>query len=365
LSSLSISGQSLSPAFAAGTTSYFVYVANGVTSVTGTWAASDSAATLGTPSGQTISLSVGLTGITVSVWAQDGTTKKSYAISIYRNGPTPSDYSSANIGTLKGVPTGSFQRDGTPTNISTIAGVFRMSMHEITRSQWTAVMGSSNDPSYTPYSSGNSDPVQETDWYHAIAFCNKLSIAESLTQVYTVTGVNFATLTYDSIPTSTDAAWDAATVNWSANGYRLPTAMEWVWAAVGATGSYSKAFAGSTGSNAIGDYAVFGYGTGDTGATTTQRTNPVGSKLANELGLYDMSGNVSEWCWDWHETGGITPLGTLVSDTTAGRGATTGEFRELRGGSFEDYASSCALWYPVERRPYYQNEAIGFRVVRN
>ncbi len=136
------------------------------------------------------------------------------------------DYTSANIGTLKYVPAGSFQRDADAANISTISTAFRMSQYEITRAQFLAIMGT--DPSNTTYSSGTGDPVQRVNWYHAIAFCNKLSIAEGLTPVYSVSGINFTTLTYAAIPaTGTwDPVWDAATANWSANGYR-PYRRKW------------------------------------------------------------------------------------------------------------------------------------------
>ena len=89
------------------------------------------------------------------------------------------DITSPNIGLLKVVPAGSFQRDSTVTNISTVTTAFRMSEKEITRAQFLDIMGT--DPSYAIYSTGTDDPVQTTNWYHAIAFCNKLSIAEGLT----------------------------------------------------------------------------------------------------------------------------------------------------------------------------------------
>jgi formylglycine-generating enzyme required for sulfatase activity len=270
--------------------------------------------------------------------------------------------------TMINVPAGSFQRDATATNISTISTAYRMSQYEITRAQFAALL--TTDPSNTTYSSGTSDPVQMTNWYHAIAFCNKLSLAEGLTPVYEVAGVDFSILSYASIPTMDNTNWSAATATWTANGYRLPTEMEWMWAAMGAIGTgtnttgYLKAFAGSTGHNAIGNYAVYDYyGTG-IGRTTTERSNPVGSKLPNELGLYDMSGNVWEWCWDWYAG---DPAGTLVSDAVdgSGRGAASGTYRVDRGGSWGDGASSCTVasrssYNPGSRR----YDGIGFRVVR-
>ncbi|PKN25689.1 MAG: hypothetical protein CVU65_07980 [Deltaproteobacteria bacterium HGW-Deltaproteobacteria-22] len=275
------------------------------------------------------------------------------------------DRLSPNIGMLKNVPAGTFQRDATATNLSTVSA-FRMSQYEITRAQWTAVTGWA-DPSNTGYSSGTEDPVQQVSWYDAIAFCNKLSLLEGLTPVYAVSGVDFSTLTYAQIPAADDAAWNAATANWAADGYRLPTEMEWMWAAMGAdlaapgvtnTTGHAKSFAGSTGTNAIGDYAVFGYETSEFGRTTTQRTNPVGSKLANELGLYDISGNVWEWAWDWY--GGPLPAGTV----TDYRGPSTGTVRVVRGGNWNASSSNCTVAYRPTLIPQYRNYVFGFRVVR-
>ena len=265
------------------------------------------------------------------------------------------DYTSANIGTLKYVPAGSFQRDSTSTNISTVSA-FRMSQYDITRTQFAAIMGT--DPSNATYSSGTSDPVQMTNWYHAIAFCNKLSIAEGLTPVYSVSGINFTTLTYAAIPTADDTNWDAATADWSANGYRLPTEMEYMWAAMGATsdgisadivggvntGGYTKGYAGSIEASGaqvnIGNYVWY-----TTNSSST--THPVGTKQPNELGLYDMSGNVWEWCWDWYSS---YPAGTQADY----RGAASGTHRVVRGGSWYFYASFATVAYRDITYPNFQ-----------
>lgn len=261
------------------------------------------------------------------------------------------------------VSTGSFQRDATSTNISTISTAFRMSETVITRSQFLSVTGV--DPSYTPYSTGTSDPVQQVSWYHALVFCNKLSMVEGLTPVYNIAGSTNPD-TWGALPTSNDATWDAAIANWSANGYRLPTEMEWMWAAMGATSGFSytsptylsgylKAFAGSTGSNNIGDYAWYVENSAST-------THPVGTKLPNELGLYDMSGNVDEWCWDWQAN---YPDGTLTSNTVAGRGAASGTNRVVRGGNRSNDASLLTVAFRAGNPPYIQYHDHGFRVVRN
>jgi len=242
-----------------------------------------------------------------------------------------------------------------------------MSKYEITRAQWTAVTGWI-DPTNGIYSSGTNDPVQQVSWYSAIAFCNKLSLLEGLTPVYTVSGVDFETLTYEQIPTANqDATWNAAAANWAANGYRLPTEMEWMWAAMGAdtgnpgainTTGWTKAFAGSTGSNFIGDYAVFGYLSGQAGATTTQRVNPVGSKLANELGLHDLSGNVWEYAWDWYDR---YPTGT-ISDY---RGPASSCCRVLHGGNWDHSSTYTTIVFQSFEEPNYRYYGFGFRVVRN
>jgi len=361
LVTLTVSTGTLTPAFQAATTTYTVMVPNAVTTQTVTATKANPYASLVIAPGQPMSLTLGANPATVTVTAESGA-QKVYTVVITQTATL--DYESVNIGTLIYVPAGTFQRDATPTNLSVVSA-FRMSQYEITRSQWTAVTGWA-DPSNATYSSGTSDPVQMVNWYDAIAFCNKLSLLEGLTPVYTVSGVDFGVLTYAQIPTSSNATWNAATANWAANGYRLPTDMEWMWATMGAdtaapgatnAAGYLKAFAGSTGGTLIGDYAVFGYYNSETGRTMTQRSNPVGTKLENELGFHDLSGNVLEWAWDWY---GNYPTGTLT-DT---RGPVSGTARVGRGGSWGNTASFCTVAGRDNYNPNYRHYYIGFRVVR-
>ena len=261
------------------------------------------------------------------------------------------------------IPGGSFQRDANVTNIS-IVNPFFISTTEITRTQFNTIMF--EDPSLVSASSGLDDPVQCVNWYQAITFCNKLSIAEGLNPVYSIVGVNFITLEYDDIPIIDSTQWNEVSAIWSNNGYRLPTEMEWIWVAMDADhqnpGSlnsigYQKPFAGSDGVNLIGDFAVFGFGTGTSGATTTPRTSIVGSKYPTVLGTCDLSGNVREWLWDWYD---VYPSGTLNNY----KGPLTGEKRLWSGGSWSSTAASCAVNFRSYNFPNSKYDYGGFRVVR-
>ncbi|HNU92016.1 MAG TPA: SUMF1/EgtB/PvdO family nonheme iron enzyme [Spirochaetota bacterium] len=268
---------------------------------------------------------------------------------------------SPSIGRLLYVPAGRFQHDKSPTNIIVITRPYYIGQYEITRKQFQSVMGT--DPSKTDKSSGVSDPVQMVSWYHAIAFCNKLSAIEGLTAVYNVSGVsNWANISFSDVPLKEDQNWTKATCNWNANGYRLPTEMESMWAAMGApadgqdaktdTKSYSKEFAGSTGSNQLNDYAWHW-------DNSAKKTHPVGSLKPNELSLYDMSGNVFEWCWDYFDN---IPAGTK----TDYKGKPFGSDRLVRGGGWVSDSSFCAIAERGDRySPYDRTFGIGFRVVRN
>ncbi len=279
------------------------------------------------------------------------------------------------------VPAGSFQRDATETNIS-VVNDFQISTYETTRTQWRAIFGDNYDPTYEIYSTGLNNPAQQVSWYAALAYCNKLSLAEGLTPVYSVsvngTPVNWSSLSYSQIPITNNLDWNAATANWGNNGFRLPTEMEWMWAAMGAPADgqnggtnrtgYAKPFAGSDGNNHIANYSVYGYYDfiKNDGQTTEHTTQAVGSKTggANELGLYDMSGNVFEWCWDYHAyyqtTQQLSVFGTIVDY----RGPDTGGYHVMRGGSWVAPARCSAVMYRGQNDPSVLSAYTGFRIVR-
>jgi formylglycine-generating enzyme required for sulfatase activity len=285
---------------------------------------------------------------------------------------------SATLGTLARVPAGSFQRDANSSNVSAVAA-FYMSPYEIDYAQYEKVMGLEGYLARS-YSDGSGEsPAAFVSWYDAIAFCNKLSIAEGRRPAYGVAGVNFYTLKFQDIPMSDDPDWDAVSVDASAGGYRLPTEAEWMWAAMGADkdspgqvnrAGYLKPFAGSTGGNSIGDYAVFGYQNGGAGSTSFERSNPVGGKRPNELGLYDMSGNVSEWCYDWYLATFEYPQGSLAAGyngPSLDRSTyPSAPVRCIRGGTwFQDARYSSIANRDSFQSPWYEGSTIGFRVVRN
>ena len=233
--------------------------------------------------------------------------------------------------------------DNQPHTVSLTA--YRIGETEVTQELWQAVMGTNpsffdntgnktfgSDTYDTNITSGEVQekrPVEYVNWYQAIAFCNKLSKACNLDPCYTVTGINFDTLNFGDIPTLNDSDWNNAVCDRTKNGFRLPTEAEWEWAAKGGTDDY---WAGTDVGDWLKNYAWYGnYDGGDANGKTHQ----VKLKSANGYGLYDMSGNVAEWCWDWY--GNLS--GTLPPDYA---GAASGNIRVHRGGSWKSLRGDTA-----------------------
>ncbi|GHV80968.1 hypothetical protein AGMMS49944_27590 [Spirochaetia bacterium] len=181
---------------------------------------------------------------------------------------------------------GGFKYGSGPADIAYISKGYWIGETEVTQELFQAVMGV--NPSY--FASGSTSgevrarrPVEQVNWYAAIAFCNKLSILEGKNPVYSVkiagVEVDWANLAYGAIPVPAtgngNSNWDNAVKKVNMNGYRLPYEMEWMWAAMGgnsggamvANNGYTKAFAGSTGANSIVDYAWYGNVTNAGGKT--------------------------------------------------------------------------------------------------
>ncbi len=223
---------------------------------------------------------------------------------------------------------------------------FWISDHEVTQAEWKDVMDST--PSYMANVDGNPDnnPVNNVSWYDALVYCNRRSIKEGLTPCYTINGSKNP-VDWRSVPTSSDSAWDKATCDWNANGYRLPTDAEWEWAA---RAKKDYKYAGSDDIDDVAWYAKYEYEY-DTG------TREVKKKKPNDYGLYDMSGNVWEWCWDWWSE-------NIPNDTPAA-GVLSGSLRSLRGGSWCNYDNICSVDSRGIKDPGEGDNVTGFRVVRS
>ena len=208
---------------------------------------------------------------------------------------------------------------------------FYMAKYPVTQAEYELIMGA--NPSQNK---GENHPVERVSWNMAVEYCNKRSIAEGLTPVYSIDGNN--------------VIWDR-----KANGYRLPTESEWEYACrAGTTTAYN------TGSNITNNTGWYNANSGGT-------MQAVGQLPANRFGLFDMHGNVWEWCWDWYhrypthaETNPTGPPGPIANAEVFI------SQRIVRGGTFqhppEFMRSAHRSWFTPDRNA---SNMAGFRIVRN
>ena len=188
---------------------------------------------------------------------------------------------------------------------------FYLGVTEVTQEQYQKVMGS--NPSKFK---GPQNPVEQVNWSDAVEFCRKLS----------------------AMPAEKTAG----------HVYRLPTEAEWEYACRSGT---TTAYGFGDDASRLGDYGWFR-------SNSDSGTHPVGEKKPNAWGLYDMHGNVWEWCQDWY---GAYPSGSATDPT----GATSGSFRVFRGGSWYFIARICRSAYRDRDTPGYRIYFLGFRVLRS
>ncbi|MCL1930425.1 MAG: formylglycine-generating enzyme family protein [Treponema sp.] len=260
------------------------------------------------------------------------------------------------------IPGGSFRMGSTretgllnetPAHQVTLSD-FLLGQYEITQGQYFEITGlrpssCKTNPESRAIDGWKTLPVEMVNWYEALVFCNKLSIKDKLDPVYRV---NDSTNPDDwgDIPTAeASIQWDVEWIS-GAKGYRLPTEAEWEYTARGGVNTTNR----YSGSNTAEDVAWYYDNSGTMSHT-------VGVKQPNELNLYDMSGNVMEWCWDWQGayTAGAqeNPRGVIPGTTTI--------YRIIRGGGWSYAVNYCNVAYRHYNYPYYRGVNLGFRVVRS
>ena len=272
------------------------------------------------------------------------------------------------------IPAGSFEMgdslgDGTSDELpvhTVQVSAFHMAKYEVTKALWDDVRTWGLIHGYTDLSVGAgkaaTHPVQTITWHDMVKWCNARSEKEGLTPCYYTDAAQ--TAVFKTGPNNIDNTM----VKWTADGYRLPTEAEWEKAERG--GLSGKRFPwgdriSQNQANYYGDPSSYTYDDGPSGYNsigsiggTNPATSPVGSFAANGYGLYDMAGNVKEWCWDWH--GSYT-----AGSQTDPRGPSSGSRRVARGGIWISFAYSCRVAERGIGVPGPDDGRTGFRIARS
>ncbi len=200
---------------------------------------------------------------------------------------------------------------------------FYISTTEIQQGLWDDVMGYNVSTVKEP-----TLPVNNVSWFDAVKFCNSLSIKQKLNPCYSIRG-------------------EKVTCNFNANGYRLPTEAEWEYAARGGKEGTLTLFSGSNDPFIVGWYKENSNG----------KMRPPKQKLPNQLGIFDMSGNLWEWCWDWY-----APYDD--AEVLDPKGPEKGTGRVLRGGSWLYESKTARNSNRFYTSPNSRSATFGFRIVK-
>lgn len=219
--------------------------------------------------------------------------------------------------------------------------------YPVTQDMWQEIMG--DNPSKFK---GGRRPVECVSWIGALKYCNALSEKEGLEPVYVIENEDYNNFVLKINQLDGESVYPDLADFKQTEGYRLPTELEWEWFARGGEvaiqdDSFNSKYAGS---DNIAEVAWYDKNSGD-------QTHAVGGKKPNELGLYDCSGNVWEWCYDTSDKGYISEERPYIYDSSV-----TG--RMLSGGSWCLYGSNCVVFFRLSRGLANANYDCGFRPVR-
>jgi formylglycine-generating enzyme required for sulfatase activity len=269
------------------------------------------------------------------------------------------------------IPAGSFTMGDSLDGISdaprrTVAlDAYYIGKYEVTKVEWDEVRTWALSNGYTDLAAGSgkasNHPVQTISWYDMVKWCNARSQKEGLSPVYYINNAHTTVYKTGNVDVTN------AQVKWSANGYRLPTEAEWEKAARGGLSGKRFPWGNTISHSRANYYATSDYKYDLTGNSyhhpsyktgSEPYTSPVGAFAANGYGLYDMAGNVFEWCWDWH-------VKYSSGSQTNPRGATSGTRRVFRGGSWDSGADDGRVALRDHEPPGNTDDEFGFRVARS
>jgi formylglycine-generating enzyme required for sulfatase activity len=234
---------------------------------------------------------------------------------------------------LKLIPVGEFQMGSNeydsekPRHLVTISQPFYLGVYPVTQHEY--MQTTKKNPS--GFSGNHRRPVESVSWFDAVAFCNELSRKEGLKPFFTIN------------------AQSVEVPDWNGPGYRLPTEAEWEYACRART---TTRFSFGDDENLLSEHAWYYENSGS-------QTHPVGEKKPNPFGLFDMHGNVWEWCWDWFDASYYNK-----SSQVDPKGQKTGDARVLRGGSWYYVAFRARSAFRRGLAPAGRIQDYGFRLAR-